>query len=278
MTVEILKMSDADFALAEEVIDLSNGDAEFLSAFKTRSENIHAIYGNGEIKGAAHIAKGKKAYIYIHMGAEYRRQGIGGKALRLCEQTFVDSQTESVITTYKADNKEARSFAGKYGYKRKFSSAYMKYTGQPFDVASQSIRAYCDEDYDAAHEMYAIAFHEMRMSVGDFPESVIEEPSEKMRSHWAKTSDERLVYTKDQTVVGYARVEGNEIASISVKSEYHGQGIGQNFMKYICNKILSEKHDSVDLYCVVGNKARKLYDKMGFKEIYTAEFAEKRFE
>jgi mycothiol synthase len=151
----------------------------------------------------------------------------------------------------------------------------MKYTGNRFDITEQLIRNYCDKDYDSAHEMYAKAFHEMRVSVGDFPDSIIERPSENMRKYWAKTADERFVYIHDDVIVGYAHIDGDEIGSVSVRSQYQGQGIGQNFVKYICNKILDNGNDEVSLYCVLGNKARRLYDRLGFQEVYTAEYATK---
>jgi mycothiol synthase len=84
------------------------------------------------------------------------------------------------------------------------------------------------------------------------------------------------VYTQDGEVVGYAHFEGNELGSISIKSDHQGQGVGKNFVKHICNAILSDGNTTVDLYCVVGNKARQLYDQLGFQAIYTAEYAIKQ--
>lgn len=115
----------------------------------------------------------------------------------------------------------------------------------------------------------------MRVSVGDFPDSVIEQPSENMRKYWAKTANERLVYIKDGIIVGYAHIDGNEIGSVSVQNQYQGQGIGRNFVKYICNKILDEGNDAVSIYCVIGNKARNLYNSLGFQEMYTADYVVK---
>lgn len=124
--------------------------------------------------------------------------------------------------------------------------------------------------------MYAEAFHEMRISVGDFPDSVVEQPNENMRKHWAETANERFVYIKDDIIIGYAHIKDNCIGSISVKKEYQGQGIGRSFMKFICNKILDNGYKEINLYCVIGNvKAKRLYDSLNFKEVYTVEFAAK---
>ncbi|MBI9014662.1 MAG: GNAT family N-acetyltransferase [Clostridiales bacterium] len=275
MNVAIVEMSDTDHVKANEFLNFDDSDAEFYSAFRKKKNNLFSIFSDDKLVGAAQIEEGKKAFTYVFIDPTYRCKGIGSQALHLCELKLGNETTEEIVTTYNTDNVAAKSFANKSGYARKFSSTYMKYEGQHFDIPELSIRDYRDEDYESAHEMYALAFHEMRVSTGDFPDSVIEQASDKMREFWAKTINERLVYIKDGEIVGYARLEENEIASVSIKSENQGQGIGRNFMKYICNKILSEGNQSVDLFCVVGNKAKNLYDSLGFKEIYTAEFASK---
>jgi len=147
----------------------------------------------------------------------------------------------------------------------------MRYSEGKFAIQSQPVRQYCDKDYDSTHEMYAKAFHQMRVSVGDFPDSIIEQPSENMRKYWEMTAAERLVYIHEGSIVGYAHIHGNQIGSVCVGIQYQGCGIGRNFVKHICNTILGEKNDSITLYCVVGNRARKLYESLGFKELYLVE-------
>ena len=151
----------------------------------------------------------------------------------------------------------------------------MKYSGSKFEITVLPVRGYCDEDYSTAHGMYARAFHEMRVRVGDFPNSIIEEPNDKMRNHWEKTSDERFVYIMNNEIVGYAHVEGNEIGSISIKPEMQGKGIGRDFVKYICNKLIDDGMAPIILFCVVGNWAKNLYTSLGFQEVYTADYSMK---
>lgn len=276
MNVTITKMSENDFIKADKILDLTDADAELISALKKRESNLFSIINDHQFLGVAQIEDGKKAYIEIFIDAKFRNMGIGTRAFELCEQELSTGTTEEIMISYYTTNVIAKSLATKLGYSRKFSTTFMKYTGHQFDIPELSIRPYCDKDYEEAHEMYAVAFHDMRVSVGDFPESIVEQPNEEMREQWAKTHNERLVYTQDDEIVGYARIIGNEIISVSVKSQHQGKGIGRNFVKFICNEILSGENNSVGLFCVVGNKAKNLYDSLNFEEIFTGEIAEKR--
>ncbi|GAB6109463.1 GNAT family N-acetyltransferase [Fusibacter bizertensis] len=277
MNVVLNEMNETDYMQAQSYFDFEGADADFLLAFERKLSTIFAIRDYDQLVGIAQLEEGKRAYLYVFINPIYRSKGIGSKAIKLCEDKLLSSGTEEVMATYNCVDVMAKTFAHKNGFARKFASTFMRYLGEEFNLPELSVRNYCDEDYEAAHELYAIAFHEMRMRVGDFPDSVVEQPSDKMRELWAKTSDERLVYTLDGEIVGYAHLEGNEIGSIAIKSKYQGQGIGKRFMKYICNAILSDGNSSVDLYCVVGNKARLLYDHLGFQAIYTGEYAIKRY-
>lgn len=273
MTVVINEMTEMDYLEAQNAFNFEGADADFLLAFDRKLSTLFAIRGDNQLVGIAQLEEGKRAYLYIFVNPIYRGKGIGSQALSLCENKLLSNGTEAIMTTYNSVDVMAKTFAHKNGFARKFSSTFMRYSGKAFDLSELSIRKYCDADYESAHALYAIAFHEMRMAVGDFPDSVVEQPSDEMRTHWGKTASERLVYTQDGEVVGYAHFEGNELGSISIKSEHQGQGLGKNFVKYICNTILSDGNDTVDLYCVVGNKARLLYDQLGFQAIYTAEYA-----
>ena len=275
MNVVITNMSDKDYEKAIKFLDLEDADVEFISALKEKKRNLYSIFNDDKLVGGVQISEGKEAFVYVFIDPNFRCKGIGSEVLNLCETKLGDGETEQIVTTYKVDNVGAKAFAINFGYKRKFSSTHMEYTGRHFDIPELPIRGYRDEDYKSAHEMYAIAFHEMRVTVGDFPESIIQQPSDKMREYWTRTADDRLIYVQDGEIVGYAHSVGSEISSVSVKSTYQGQGIGRNFMKYLCNKILTEGNQSVALSCVVGNGAKNLYESLGFKELYTADYATK---
>lgn len=267
--IEIINDYDYKYSLT---IDFSDADAEFLMTLSQR-ENIYAVKNNQELVGLALIEKGTKAFVYVYIDPRHRKKGYGSKAIDLIENDLIKSGSKEIMTTCR----RGQTFCHDRAYERRYSSAMMTYKGPAFEVGSLPIRQYQAEDFEVTHKLYAEAFHQMRLSVGDFPDSKPQVATEKMKNHWAETPEGRLVYIKDKQVVAYARLSSNEIASISVDMAYQGQGIGSQFMKYVCNEIL-ENHDQVDLYCVVGNKARHLYDKLGFKEVYVGEYLIKKLE
>lgn len=275
MNIVLAEMTDEDYKNICLTFPSSDQELEFLNDYKVTKGKFFKVISNNQMVGLAQIIKGRQGYIYIYIGQSFRNHGIGSKAYDLCEKLLLTDETQSISTSYNSKNQIARLFANKHHFKRKFESVKMKYSGSKFPSPSMTIRGYCDEDYYLAQELYARSFHEMRVSVGDFPESVVEIPSEKQKIHWQETSNQRYVCIEDETIVGLARVLENEIVSISVKSEYQGRGIGKNFIKLICNQILSNDYNSVSLWCVVGNKAKFLYESLGFEDTFTGEFAEK---
>jgi len=275
MKIQILKMIAIDYTNAKEQLDFYDADVELTSALDKKSQDLFKIISKNQILGLAQIEQGKHAYLYLYIDPKHRNKGIGQNALKIGEDMINKDEANLILTMYKLDTEISKTFAQKNGYLRKFSSTYMTYDGPKFDLEKLPIRQYAQGDYESAHKLYAEAFHQMRLSTGDFPDSQVEEASDKMKVHWQETCKDRLVYIDGEEIIAYAHLEGKELSSVSVKNSYHNRGIGSQFVKYICNQIL-DQHTSVDLFCVVGNKARHLYDKLGFNPIYTAEFASKK--
>lgn len=272
MEISIRPMTVMDYDIGSNLLYFENADAGLIEAFKNR-KNMYSVWNGNDLAGVAQVKEGKKAYLSLFINVPYRCNGIGDMALNLCERILREAGADTITTTYQIDHNASKSFAEKHGYIRSFSSTYMEYNGNQFDIPSLSIREYNDDDYETAHEMYARAFHEMRIRVGNFPDSVVEQPNDSMRKHWTLTKKERLVFVQGSEIIGYSHVVGNEIGSISIKSQYQGQGIGRMFMKFVINKILDEGYKTASLYCVVGNWAKQLYDSLGFTDVYTVEYA-----
>lgn len=256
-------------------IDINEADADFICVVSENEDCIYFILFQDEVVGLAIADNGKHAFLYIYIFHEYRLKGYGTSAATLLEKHLKTPELINITACYRNDNYAAEVFAEKCGYVKKYASDYMVYSNPPFETESVPVRQYKDMDYSAAHSLYAEAFHIMRLGTGCFPESVPEAPSEQMRKFWAETDNERLVYLMGDEIVGYAHIEGSEISSVSVKPKYQGKGIGQMFLKYIVNKLLNEGHKKPYLYCVVGNDARYLYDKLGFKKAYRNNYAVK---
>lgn len=245
---------------------------EFLWALESEPHTLKVVYLGDTIVGVAEIISGERAsFLSVFVAPQYRHEGIG-KAVAEFYEDKLEKEAQKIITNFHADNEDSKSFARKLGYQRQFSSAYMKYTEGKFNISDVPVRLYTDEDYSKAHALYAQAFHEMRVRVGDFPNSTVEQPSEKNRQAWNEDAPNCFTYEQNGEIAGYGHLEGNEIGSVSVRTDLQGKGIGRKFVKYLCNEIYDRGYKEVILWCVVGNYARRLYESLGFKEMYVAEF------
>lgn len=218
---------------------------------------------------------GAQSYFTVFVAPQYRRQGIGSAVAKYAETELRAGGTRIVRNSFRVGHHSSLAFARKLGYDTYFSSAFMQRTGEPFPLGELPVRQYTDEDYLASHSLYAAAFHEMRVRVGCFPDSVVAQPSEEERRTWAEDAQNRFVYELNGEIVAYSRLSGNELSSISVHTDFQGRGIGRKFVIYLCNEIYRRGSTNVDLWCVVGNYARNLYDSLGFKEQHVMQFMRK---
>ncbi len=277
MELKYKKISENEYDIVKEMLLQDNGTSEDLCwAVDMEPETLTAVYLDEKLVGLVQIEPGKNtSSLVVFVSPKYRCKGIGHAIAMYGEQVLSEIQPKEIITNYLANNENSKKFAKKHGYGRSFSSACMKHTDGRFEIDELPVRQYCDSDYPQSHKLYAEAFHEMRVSVGDFPNSEVQQPSEKNRKAWNDDSINRYTYIESGEIAGHGHLEGNEIGSISVKIDLQGKGIGRNFMKYLCNEIYNRGHNEVILWCVVGNKARNLYDSLGFKELYVSEFSYK---
>ena len=264
-------------------IDLNEADADFARDMSENADHIYGIFWGKTVVGAAQVLPGDTSFLYIYIFPEYRKRGFASEAVGLLEKEITTPELEEIISCYRSSDAAARAFAEKYGYRRKFASDYMVYSGAemeleiPAALQNISVRPYQNEDYFQAQALSAKAFHLMRLNTGCFPDSVVDEPSEQMRKNWAQTAEERLVCRLGDEIVGFVHIEGPEIGSISVKPECQGQGIGRIFLKSVINRMLGEGKTEISLCCVVGNtRARRLYDSLGFQEVYCNDYASKK--
>lgn len=268
------EINDSDHdAVKEMLLQDRETSEEFLWALQNKPETLTVAYTEDQIVALALIVPGKRqSCLIVFVAPQYRQKGIGQSVVQYGENRL-SKEGSRIVTNFHADNEVSKRFARRFGYERQFSSAYMKHTKGLFAIGPLPIRLYTDEDYEQSHALYARAFHEMRIKVGDFPDSVVELPSERNRQGWKADADNRFIYQENDEIVGHGHLEGNEIGSISVRTDLQGHGIGKKFMMYLCNEIYSRGYKEVFLWCVIGNNARKLYDSIGFTEVYIAEFA-----
>ncbi|MGN7356698.1 GNAT family N-acetyltransferase [Paenibacillus sp. SAF-054] len=271
------KFSQKDIAMAREMLseDIEGGE-EILQVLIQEPGLFRAAFAGGKLVALAQVNEPvPQSYLNIFVSPQFRRQGIGSAMVRHFETELLAGGTEKIRSSHRAGHPSSNSFARKLGYDPYFLSASMQRTGDPFPLEVLPVRRYTDEDYPASQSLYARAFHDMRVRVGSFPDSVIAEPSEKERISWSADADTRFVYEFKGEVVAYSHLSGNVLSSISVHPDFQGLGIGRKFVMYLCNEIYRRGFSKVELSCVVGNDARKLYDSLGFTEKYVTQYIRK---
>ncbi|TCZ80213.1 GNAT family N-acetyltransferase [Paenibacillus albiflavus] len=271
------QFSEKDYNLAKELLtrDVEAGE-DILRVLAEEPELFITAYIEDKLVALAQVNEPvPQSYLTVFVAPQFRRQGIGSAMVKYAENKLRTVGTQKVRSSFRAAQQSSLAFARKLGYDPYFASAYMQLSGDPFPLEELPVRQYTDEDYLASQSMYAVAFHEMRVRTGCFPDSVIAQPSEKERIAWKEDAETRFVYEINGEIVAYSHLCGNEISSISVRTDFQGQGIGKKFVMYLCNEIYQQGNETVNLWCVVGNSARNLYESLGFKEKYMMEFVRK---
>ena len=271
------KFSRTDDEIARELLsEDSEGGEEILQVLIQEPGLFRAAFVGDKLVALAQVNEPvPQSYLNVFVSPQFRRQGIGSAMVQYFENELLSGGTEKIRSSFRTGRPSSISFAHKLGYEPYFLSAFMQRTGDPFPLEVLPVRQYTDEDYLASQSLYARAFHDMRVRVGSFPDSVIAEPSEKERISWSADADTRFVYEFKGEVVAYSHLSGNVLSSIAVHPDFQGLGIGRKFAMYICNEIYRRGFSKVQLSCVVGNDARNLYDSLGFTEKYVTQYIRK---
>ncbi|MEK3718815.1 GNAT family N-acetyltransferase [Paenibacillus sp. FSL R7-0333] len=268
------RLSKKDSLAAAKLLSLdAYTGPDLLQVLEEEPELFSAAYVDETLLALVQMeASVPQSHLNVFVAPQYRRQGIGRALMQMAEAQLQAGGTRKVSTSVRSGASSSLAFARSLGYAPYYSLIYMERTGGSFPQETSSARLYRDEDFVAAHSLYATAFHEMRMRVGCFPDSVPAEPNEGRRTAWAADAQDRLVYELDGEIAAYSHIHGNEISSVSVRSDLQGRGIGRTFVKYLCNEIHRRGYTSVTLSCVVGNEAIHLYNSLGFQETHRIEY------
>jgi len=275
--IQYEQFSEKDYNVVRELLSYDiDGGKNILRVLAEEPELFITAYIENTLVALAQVNEPAfQSYFTVFVAPQFRRQGIGSAVVKHAETVLRTGGTQKVRSSFRACHHSSLAFAHKLGYDNYFASALMQRSGAPFPLEELPVRQYTDEDYIASQSLYATAFHEMRVRVGSFPDSVIAQPSEKERSAWKEDAEDRFVYEIDGEIVAYSHISGNELSSISVRTDIQGHGIGRKFVMYLCNEIYQRGSTNVDLWCVVGNHARNLYDSLGFEEKYIMQFMRK---
>ena len=270
-------LQEKDYPAAREMLKADSISGEqFLRVLEKWPRSLTAAYMGDTMAALAQIERtSPQAYTVVFVSQSLRRQGIGSLAAAYAESELRASGARKVRTSFPQSNDAARAFAKKIQYSPYFSSACMQRTGSPFSLEPLPVRRYADADYPACQALYANAFHEMRVRVGCFPDSAVAKPSEKERGEWQADAANRFIYEEMGEIAAFGHIDSGELSSVAVDTRFQGRGIGRRFVMYLCNAMYLRGHDTVSLWCVVGNYARKLYESLGFEEKYISDFMRK---
>ena len=273
--IEIIKLDDITPYL--DKIDRKDAEPWLLEEVSENGDEVFFIRVSDTIVGTAYISDEARAFVYVYIFPEYRNRGYGESAVSAAEQMIKTSPLLRILTAYNDQSEAAKRLAERHGYAKKYSSALMRYAGEPFPEPELKVRKYQDEDFEEAATLSAEAFHAMRLSTGCFPDSVVAQATEEDRRYCAENAENEYVIELNGEIVGYGAIDGTELGEVSIKIPHQGKGLGRKFVKYLTNRILEKGEGEPTLWCVVGNvKARNLYDSLGYKEVYRDDFAEKK--
>lgn len=176
------------------------------------------------------------------------------KALNV-KKVVIDFQVDEMLSM----------FMERIGYIPWFKSHFMVYEGEKLELPKCTIVAYEDEDYERCQSIGSTAFHEMCLRVG--LESTKALPSQEERAAYEENKENIFVLKEKEEVIGFYRVADEELDGVAVDIEKHGQGYGRLLATHAVNLLLNRGHKEIILWCVEGNHARYLYEKIGFKTI-----------
>ena len=266
-----------DLAQYADRIDRSDAEAWLFEELSENSEGLYAVCMADTVMGAAFLESAPRGFLYVYIFPAVRNRGYADLAVAAAEQRLKASLPGGILTAYRSGSAAAKRLAEKHGYVKKYSSAFMEYRGGRFPEPELPVRRYRDGDYPEAFAMYAEAFHVMRLQTGCFPESEVRQPNEKERRYWAEHADDGYVLLSGDEIVGHARLDGSELAVVSIKRSHQGRGLGCAFVRFLVNRLLERGSGTPNLWCLVGNdRARSLYESLGFREVYRDDFAVKQ--
>lgn len=169
---------------------------------------------------------------------------------------------------------ELSVFLRQNGFEPAFTAIEMIYRGGPFPEPDLPYAAYQPGDYDAAQDLIARSFYDLRRAVQVQPHVI--PPSEEERQLFAQNAGDIFVLRQSGRIVALVTAIGCEIDNLCVDEGHRGLGLAKALVMHAANHIL-QKGESPRLSVVDWNRpAYRLYQKLGFTDEYTTFLYRKR--
>lgn len=248
-------------------------DSVELSGWIQSREKIAVAEYAGETAGYSYTGKGGDIgsyFVFVYMSPSLRRRGIG---TALYEEAVSRLRAENgepreIFTRY-FDPAEAEGFIKKLDFTYTTSSDIMSYSGPPLPEGGNDIRPYRDEDYMDFERIWSRGMYEMHIQIG-LPVSEPGEPDPALRGRYLNDAANMFILECDGAVAGGGIVSGDSIGALAVGSDFRRRGYGSALAAYLTNEILRRGNSSAFLTCETGNgRALRVYEKLGYKKLYT---------
>lgn len=202
--------------------------------------------------------------ITLYVKEEKRKQGIGSKLIKKLEEKAELLGVKKISCDFKVNERE-ENFISQNGYKDNFYSNFMVYDKGILDIEEKnySFINYEERDYLEVQKLINEAFYRMLSSIGIETEQI--KPSEEEKTSYEESKKNMFLLRIDNEIVGVIKLINSEIDGIAIKIEKQGQGYGKDLLKYGINYLLNKGKKKVYLWAIEGNKAKYLYEKVGFK-------------
>ena len=120
-------------------LDHREADAEFLRCAAAADGTFYAVRAGGEAVG---LAQAEPGWLYLYIFPEHRRRGYASGAVPLLERLPRMAEEAELSTCW--NSAAGTALAASCGYRKKFSSDCMVYSGSPFPSEDLPIRGYRD--------------------------------------------------------------------------------------------------------------------------------------
>ena len=233
------------------------------------------LYCLDEFGGCAFVLRQESAVagVSVYTGAErsssmtffiappFRGRGLGGRLLAFTLQEMREAGVSEVFCDFQAEDAR-RAFMEARGFSLHFQSRLMSGETAAFP-RNPAIMPYADGDYGQAAAIAHEAFHRMRVGAG-IQGSTPDALSGEERRAWAATAGDRFIWRDGEDVLAMLRLEENELATVAVDVALQGRGYGREMVLFALDELQRRGHTRALLWCVEGNPARRLYEKLGF--------------
>jgi GNAT superfamily N-acetyltransferase len=232
------------------------------------------VYDENGIQAFALVEDyGRISQVFLYTRPNQRGRGIGSQLYEEAMRILAPIDPNTIWFFYRADVGHSRDFFVSKGCQVWYSYHHMAYDGPAF--AEPALEACCfDERYfDAYLQARSDAFYELRKALGFVPFAESEKRERLLKYALENRDDIYLFFDQGRFVGSVAIAGGNLLDDVFVAPAEHGKGYGRAITEYAVNRILARGVRPELAVVTVNERAKHLYDRVGFKLLQTLEMS-----